>query len=388
MTTASTQPLAGMRVLDFSSMMAGPYCGRWLADLGADVIKVEAPEGDYMRNVPPLRGGHSAYFGHLNCGKRSIVLDLKNPVDVDIARQLAARCDVLLEGSRPGVMKRLRLDHASLQENCPRLVYCSVSGYGQDGPSAYSPAYAAIVHATSGFDAAWQAAQTAQVQESGPPTCGIQVADVVAASFAAMAVQSALLARAASGRGQHIDLALAEGMLSLMPLEIMQAQFPADTRRAMYRPVRASAGYVVITPIAQRNFLDLCEAIARPELKSDPRFATPTERSRNWDALLAEVAAWAQSRTAAQCVHELSQHGVPAANYRTVRQALDDPQLQGRGFLTPATDGAGAFSVANLPFRLNGAPVRQHAAAVPALGQHTAQVLAELLGTDACLPAR
>jgi crotonobetainyl-CoA:carnitine CoA-transferase CaiB-like acyl-CoA transferase len=349
MRNPSTQPLAGIRVLDFSSMMAGPYCGRWLADLGADVIKIEPPEGDYMRTTPPLRGGQSAYFGHLNCGKRSIVLDLKRARAAAIARQLAAHCDVLLEGSRPGVMARLGLDYGSLKGDCPRLVYCSVSGYGQEGPSAGSPAYAAIVHATSGFDSAWQASQGDGAQ---PPTCAVQIADVMAASFAAM---------------------------TLMPLELVRVQFPADARRAMYRPVRAANGFVVITPITQGNFLDLCAAIGREELQKDPRFATPIARSAHWDALLTEVGLWAGQRDASSCVNELVRRGVPAANYRTVAEAMADPQLLSRGFLGRARDVSGEFSVANLPFRLNGAPVRKGVALIPTLGQHTAQVLGDLL---------
>lgn len=377
---AIVQPLAGVRVLDFSSMMAGPYCGRWLADLGADVIKVEPPEGDYMRSVAPLRDGHSAYFGYLNCGKRSIVLDLKRAQGQDLARQLAAASDVLLEASRPGVMARLHLDAASLAISCSRLVYCSISGYGQEGPRAENPAYAAVVHATSGFDMAWQAAQAESARESGPPTCGIQVADVVAASFAALAIQSALLARASTGRGQHVDLSMAECMLALMPLELMQAQFPSDAHRAMYRPVRAADGFVVIMPLGQRNFLDLCKALDRTDLQVDERFATPASRSRHWDELLTEVGHWAAAMSARQCVAVLSEHGVPAANYRTVGEALADQQLSQRGFLGRAEDGAGEFAIANLPFRLNGAPVRGGASRVPALGEHTAQVLRELLG--------
>lgn len=357
-------------------MMAGPYCGRWLADLGADVIKIEPPEGDYMRTTAPMREGQSAYFAHLNCGKRSIVLDLKRKASVAIAHRLAARCDVLLEGSRPGAMARLGLDYQSLKRDCPSLVYCSISGYGQEGPRSGSPGYAAIVHATSGFDSAWQASQG---QGAQPPTCGIQIADVVAASFAALAIQSALLNRARSGRGQHIDLSLAEGMMALMPLELVRAQFPEDSRRAMYRPVRAADGFVVITPITQGNFLDLCAAIGRGELQNDPRFATPIARSANWDALLFEIGVWAAQRDAASCVTELAQHGVPAATYWTVAEAMADAQIRSRAFLGRASDVAGEIAIANLPFRLNGAPVRASTAAVPQLGEHTAQVLTDLL---------
>jgi crotonobetainyl-CoA:carnitine CoA-transferase CaiB-like acyl-CoA transferase len=380
MNDANSRPLNGVRVLDFTSMLAGPCCARWLADLGADVIKVEAPEGDYMRSRPPLREGHSAYFGHLNGGKRSIVLDLKRPAAVALARRLAGTCDVVLEGSRPGVMKRLGLDAASLMAEFPRLVYCSVSGYGQEGPRAGSPAYAAIVHATSGFDDAWQKSQPAPQQ---PPTCGVQIADVVAATFATIGIQSALLARAGSGRGQLVDLSLAEGMMALMPLDLVQAQFPADQRRALYRPVRASDGYIVATPISQANFMDLCKAMGRLELQTDARYASPLARSDHWDELLAEIQAWAALRPGVDCVAALERCGVPAASYRSVAEAMADEQIRSRQFMGRVRDGAGEFDVANLPFRLNGAAVREGVAVVPALGQHTAQVLQELLGVPA-----
>lgn len=373
-------PLQGLRVLDFSSMMAGPYCGRWLADLGADVIKIEAPEGDYMRSRPPRRDGHSAYFGHLNCGKRSIVLDLKNSQALDIARRLAHDADVLVEGFRPGVMQRLGLDYAALQAHCPRLVYCSISGWGQQGPRAQQAAYAAIVHAATGFDAAWQAGQPDPTQ---PPACAVQIADVLAASFAVMGVQSALLARVATGRGTQVDLSLAEGMLSLMPLEVVQAQFDTALARTSYRPTRAADGHFVATAISQKNFEDLCDAMGRVELKQDPRFAAAPDRVQHWEELLAELADWAGSRSASECVAKLEQHGVPATLCGTVRSALSDPQLADRGFLQHATDGAGRYRVAGLPFQLDRFPwAERPASAVPQLGEHTREVLHEALALD------
>jgi len=149
---AATPPLAGLRVLDFTSMIAGPYCARLLADCGAEALKIEEPHGDHMRERPPLRNGHSAYFGHLNAGKKSIVLDLKDAGDHRRAIELAAASDVVLENFRPGVMARLRLDYGALCAIKPDLVYCSISGFGQSGPRAQQPAYAPIIHAASGFD--------------------------------------------------------------------------------------------------------------------------------------------------------------------------------------------------------------------------------------------
>ncbi|MDM0015159.1 CoA transferase [Variovorax sp. J22P168] len=380
MTDTAPKPLSGLRVLDFSNMLAGPYCGRWLADLGADVIKIESPEGDPMRNRPPLRNEHSAYFGHVNCGKRSIVLDLKKPEAADIVRSLAAKSDVLLEGFRPGVMARFGLDHESLKEQCPSLIYCSISGYGQDGPLAESPAYAAIVHATSGFDEAWRASQPNQSQ---PPTCGVQIADVLAGSFATMAIQTALLARQGSGRGQHVDLSLMEGMLTLMPLEIVQAQFPEDARRAQYRPIKAADGYIIVTPITPKNFVDLCVGIGRPELRSDPRFADPLDRVVNWDILIGEVEAWSSLLSSVECLARLDKAGVPASRHATVADALGNRQLAQREFFGTARDGAGDYAIASLPFRLNGEPARPVIVPkVPRLGEHTREVLERLLGKD------
>lgn len=360
-------------------MMAGPYCGRWLADLGADVIKIESPEGDYMRSRPPRRNGQSAYFGHLNCGKRSMVLDLKNAQAQQLARDLARSADVIVEGARPGVMRRLGLDYASLADACPRLVYCSISGWGQHGPRAQQPAYAAIVHAATGFDAAWQAAQR---DVSEPPACAVQIADVVAASFALNGIQSALLVRRTTGRGQQVDLSLAEGMLALMPLELVQAQFDTPLARTSYRATRAADGHFVTTPISQQNFEDLCDAIGRPALKQDIRFATSGARVQHWEALLAELAAWASPRSAAECVSTLERAGVPASVYGTVRAAIEDPQILARGFLGEAVDAGGRYRVANLPFHLGTSQTAPRARHVPALGEHTREVLREVLQLD------
>ena len=370
-------PLAGLRVLDFSSMLAGPYCGRWLSDLGAEVIKVESPEGDYMRSRPPLRKAGSTYFGHLNAGKKSVVLDLKNPEAKTIARKLVANSDVLIEGFRPGVMARMGLDYASLQDECPGLVYCSISGWGQQGPRAQQAAYAAIVHAAVGFDLAWQ---QGQIDGAPPPECAVQIADVLAATFAVMGVQSALLSKAATGRGMHVDVSLAEGMLSLMPLEVVKAQFHTEVPKTSYRAISAADGEFVVMPLSQKNFEDLCVAILRPNLKVDSRFNTSPARVQHWEELRQEICVWARSRTAKDCVDALHAAGVPATVYGSVRAALTDEQLVARGFFSPASDSDGSYLIAGLPFSLGG---RRWAdgedQAVPALGQHTREVLKEQL---------
>src|SRR6202789_939460 len=193
----------GLRVLDFSTTIAGPHCTRMLADMGAEVVKIEPAEGETMRTRPPLRSNFSSVFGQLNVGKKSLVLDLKSPQAVEVIRRLVKSADILVENFRPGVMRRLKLDYQSLQQLNPRLVYCSISGYGQTGPSAELPAYAPVIHAASGYDRAHLAYQPGR---NRPDYCGIYHADVLTGVYAFGAISAALYQRQLSGRGQHIDV--------------------------------------------------------------------------------------------------------------------------------------------------------------------------------------
>src|SRR6266446_10164628 len=201
-----------LRIVDFTTTIAGPHCTRLLADLGAEVIKLEAPEGDMMRARPPLRNGASTSFGQLNTGKKSVILDLKRPEAVEIVCRLVATADVVVENFRPGVMQRFGLDYPVLKAAKPDLVYCAISGYGQTGPSAELPAYAPVIHASSGYDLAQMAHQGEQRR---PDYCGIFIADVVAGTYAFGAITTALYQRQATGRGQMIDVSVLESMLTL-----------------------------------------------------------------------------------------------------------------------------------------------------------------------------
>ena len=240
--------LAGLRVLDFSIMLAGPYCARLCADMGADVLKIEPPEGDDMRQRAPLRDGQSAYFGQLNAGKRSLALDLKLPEAIALVRRLVGEADVLIENFRPGVMERLGLGQEAMRALNPKLVYCSISGYGQTGPAAERAAYAMIVHAASGFDRTL----ARYAGESDRPAPGaVFVADVLGAIFAYGAIQTALVQRARTGHGQHVDVALMDCMLNLLVYELQEAQFPVATPRPTYGPLRAADGDVLVVPITR-----------------------------------------------------------------------------------------------------------------------------------------
>jgi CoA:oxalate CoA-transferase len=275
--TPRRDALAGITVVDFTIVMSGPMCTRMLADAGADVIKIEPPDGDVVRQRPPRRGGISTYYASMNCGKRSIVLDLQTAERARLARELALKADVVVENFRPGVMKRLGLDYETLSRDNPRLVYASISGFGQTGPRAQTPAYAPVIHAASGYEAAYNEYQRGATR---PANNGIFIADVLGASHAFGAIQLALYERERSGLGQAIDVSLMDSVLGMLIYEMQAAQFPPDRPRQVYEPVRANDGYVMVAAVTQKNLEVLFDVIGYPEGKTDPRFATVATRRR------------------------------------------------------------------------------------------------------------
>src|SRR5437899_9369634 len=290
-----TKSFAGLRVLDFSTTIAGPHCTRMLADMGAEVIKVESVEGETMRTRPPVRNGFSTAFGQLNVGKKSLVLDLKSQDAVEIIRRLVASVDILVENFRPGVMRRLKLDYGSLRELNPKLIYCSISGYGQTGPSAELPAYAPVIHAASGYDMAHLSYQPGR---SRPDYCGIYQADVVTGVYAFGAISAALYQRHGSQRGQHIDVSMLESMLSLTLNELQWSQFEVKpTQRPMFGPIETSDGYVMMAIGSENTFQSLMQVIGHPAWVMDPRYAKYSDRRENWVNLIAGSAAWSRSVT-------------------------------------------------------------------------------------------
>lgn len=370
----ATGSLHGLRVLDFSTTIAGPHCTRMLADLGAEVIKVEPTEGETMRIRPPVRNGCSSLFGQLNAGKKSLVLDLKTPEAIEVVHRLVKGADILVENFRPGVMLRLKLDYASLRPLNPKLVYCSISGYGQTGPSAALPAYAPVIHAASGYDIAHLAYQPGR---NRPDYCGIYHADVLTGVYAFGAISAALYQRSLTGAGQHIDVSMLESMLTLTPTEVQAAQFELPPpSRPMFGPVETADGYVMVAIASEKTFQGLVRAAGRPEWISDFRFAKYAERRRHWNELMDGVESWSRTVTTERCLADLSEHGVPCSAYRTVAEAMEDPQLVHRGALAEVEDGGGSFKVVNLPFRMSGARVSAGKRA-PALGEHTRAVLGE-----------
>ncbi|MDI2053532.1 MULTISPECIES: CaiB/BaiF CoA transferase family protein [Bradyrhizobium] len=370
-----TRSFDGLRVLDFSTTIAGPHCTRMLADMGAEVIKIEPTEGETMRTRPPVRNNCSTAFGQLNIGKNSLVLDLKSAAGVEAVRRLIATADVLVENFRPGVMRRLKLDYASVRDINPKLIFCSISGYGQTGPSAELPAYAPVIHAASGYEMAHLAYQPGR---SRPDYCGIYHADVLTGVYAFGAISAALYQRAASGKGQHIDVSMLESMLSLTLNELQWSQFEVkQTQRPMFGPIETTDGYVMVAIASEKTFQNLMQVIGRPDWVSDPRFAKYSDRRDNWAGLMEGVEAWSRSVSTQACLAALNEYGVPSSAYRTVREALADPQIAHRGALAEVADGGGSFKVLNLPFRMSGATVGARKR-MSTLGEHTLSYLKEI----------
>lgn len=370
----SSRPLEGLRILDFSTTIAGPHCSRLLADMGADVIKVESPEGDLMRSRPVLRDGASTMFGQLNAGKKSIVLDLKRPESIAAIKKLVAKVDILVENYRPGVMKRLGLDYPILAALNPKLIYCAISGYGQTGPGAGRPAYAPVIHAATGYDMAHLFYQQGRER---PDNCGIFVADYASGAYAMGAILAALHQRHTTGKGQMVDVSMFETLVGMLLGEVNRAQFDFEMpSRPMYGPIEAGDGYVMLATASERTFQDMATAAGRRDWLTDPRFEKYADRRMNWGLLIDELEQWSKKMTVKEVVAALEKHGVPCSPYLTVTEALQDPQVEHRGSLCTIEDSGGSYKSPAPPFRFSGSPL-QSGPKVASLGADTKSVLAE-----------
>ncbi|HKV17176.1 MAG TPA: CaiB/BaiF CoA-transferase family protein [Reyranella sp.] len=368
------RPLTGVRVLDFSTTIAGPHCGRLMADMGADVIKVESPEGDLMRSRPVQRNGAGTMFGQLNAGKRSIVLDLKRPEAVAAVKTLVRGVDIVLENYRPGVMKRLGLDYPELAKVNPRIIYGAISGYGQTGPGAGRPAYAPVIHAATGYDMAHLGYQAGRER---PDNCGIFVADYASGAYALGAILAALHQRHVTGKGQMVDISMFESLVGMLLGEVNRAQFDFEVpSRPMYGPIEAKDGYVMLATASERTFQDMATAAGRRDWLTDPRFEKYADRRMNWGQFVDELERWSKTLTVKEVIAAFEKHGVPCSPYLTVTEALEDPQVKHRGSLCTIEDRAGAYQSPAPPFRFSGSPL-QSGPKVAALGEHTKSVLAE-----------
>jgi CoA:oxalate CoA-transferase len=377
--------LNGLRVLDFSRVLAGPFCTALLADLGAEVIKVEPPGGDDYRHIGPFKEGESALFLLMNRGKKGLTLNLKSARGAALAQELAGKSDVVVENFKPGVAGRLGVDHETLRAINPRLVYASISGFGQSGPFADRPAYDIIAQAMAGL-------MSVTGDPEGPPTrTGESMADLCGGLYAAWAIMAALFARERSGQGRRIDVAMFDSIFSLLPTALAQYLYAGTTpgrtgnRHPLSSPFgsfRAADGEVIIAVANNALFARLAEAMGAPDLVGDPRFASDELRTCNEPALRAAIEAWSGRLTVAEVVEILEGHGVPASPIWTVEQAAGSAQVAFRKLLaTVEHPRLGEIPLIEQPVHFSDAPRGRHAPP-PLLGEHSEAVLGELLGID------
>lgn len=382
-----TGPLAGLRVLDFTWFLAGPYATMILADLGADVVKVEAPErGDPSRQAGPFCGELSAYFLSVNRGKRSVALDLKTEAGRDLAARLAGQADVLLENFVPGTMARWGLDYGALAAANPRLIYASCTGFGQFGPRAEQPAFDLIVQALAGT------LSITGTPEGDPVRVGFSVGDMGGALYLAVGVLAALEARHRTGRGQYLDLSLLDAQVALLENAFGRyfatGQVPGrlGSRHPLIVPFQAFAaadGHFALAAGTEAQWQRLCAALGRPALADDPRFARNADRRQNLPALERELSEVFRARPAAEWVTLLGAHDIPCAPIQDIAAAAADPQVQARGMIVTVEDPReGPQTVVNTPLRFSETEAQVRASA-PQLGAHTQAVLEEWLGHDA-----
>jgi len=382
-----TKPLDGVRVLDFSHALAGPLCTLLLADYGAEVIKLEARAGDMGRGWgPPFSGGEAHFFLGLNRGKQGISIDLKRPEGVDLCLRLIDNVDVLLENFRPGAMDRLGLGYEAVHLRNPRLVYCSISGNGQNGPSRDEAAMDLVIQASSGL-------LSITGTEQGEHTrCGYGVTDATAGLFAVIGILMALRAREITGAGQYVDVSMLDSMICTMSSNYMSYLGSGDVPKPMgtsfptvvpYRAYNTADSAVAIAVGSEKLWSTFCSALERPDLEKHPDFSSNGDRIRNRSVLEPQLESEFRKRPTAEWIVRMQAAGVPASPVRTFEDVALHPQSAARQmFPTLEHPSAGPHRVTGTPIKLSKTPGSPGAPA-PLLGQHTSSVLRELLGIDA-----
>jgi crotonobetainyl-CoA:carnitine CoA-transferase CaiB-like acyl-CoA transferase len=375
--------LSGLTVVDFTRVLSGPYCTMVLADHGARVIKIEHPiRGDDTRHWgPPFVGDESAYFLSINRNKESVAVDFKRPEGQAVLEQLIAISDVVVENFRPGTLDAIDFGPSAVLARHPRVVYCSISGYGHTGPRREEPGYDAVMQAEGGL-------MSITGEADGPPyRLGVAITDIVSGLFAAQGVMAALIARASSGRGQHVDIGMLDATAALLTYQagnyFVSGQVPGRLGNrhptiVPYESFHASDGDFVIAGGNDEIWRRLCRVIGRPELADDPRFATNRDRVVNYHAVRVELDNALKTRSRSEWVRELTAAGVPCGSVREISEVLADPQLAARNMIAEVQHATiGAARVINSPVKLSETPASVRTAP-PTLGQHTTAVLTEL----------
>lgn len=380
------QPLKGIRVIEFCSVAAGPFCAMLLADMGADVIKVEHPDGgDSMRQWPPITEGFSENFASVNRNKRSVTLDLKNPADNAKARELTADANVIVENNRPGVMARLGLDYASLASLNPKLVYCSISAFGQDGPRAREAGFDLTLQAMSGV-------MSVTGEPGGAPVkCGVPLADFTTGLYAAFAIAAGLREVAASGKGMHIDASMFGASLAVGALQTSQyfgsgidpeKLGSAHPRNAPYQAFRTHDGYIAMAAGNNVLWRAACAAIGRDDLTGMERFSSSALRAEHQAELKVVFEESLAHRSCEQVLALFREAGVPCAPINTYSQALADEQVAHMQWVQPLELPSGHVTrTFASPLRFSGKGFAIYRRP-PALGEHNA----EIFGTNSVTP--
>lgn len=393
MTQSRRAPLDGVRVLDLSRVLAGPFCAQNLADLGADVIKVERPgTGDdtrawgppYLRDEQGNDTTESAYYLSTNRNKRSIAVDLATPEGAAVVRKLASQCDVLIENFKVGGLKKYGLDYESLKTEIPGLIYCSITGFGQDGPFANRPGYDFMVQGMGGLMSI--TGERDGMPGAGPQKAGVAVTDVITGLYAALAITGAIHERQRSGLGQFIDLALLDchiAMLANQNLNYMTSGV-APTRAGNahqnvvpYQVFEAKDGYLIVAVGNDSQFRSYSQAIGRPELAADPKYQTNSTRITNRDELIPMLEGIMLTRTRDEWISDLEKVGVPCGPIQSIDQVFDHPQVKSRQIWREVPHPiAGVSPTTANPINYSDTPIRytRHA---PGLGEHTEEILRE-----------
>jgi crotonobetainyl-CoA:carnitine CoA-transferase CaiB-like acyl-CoA transferase len=377
-------PLQGIRVVDLTRVLAGPFCTQSLGDLGAEVLKIEPPGGgDETRRFPPFVAGESHYFLGINRNKKSLVIDLQQERGAEILRRLVEKADILVENYRPGVMDRLGLGYAKLAAINPRLIYCAISGFGLTGPLSDKPSFDIVTQALTG------ALSVNGERGHTPVKLGIPLGDMVGGVFGPMAILAALHERAQTGRGRLIDISLYDGLIGMLGYFAQLAFLTGEDPQPMgsshpnivpYGSFPASDGSIIIAVLSESFWGKLCDALERPDLGRDPRFASPTLRRDRRDEVDRIIAEITRTRTVAEWQERLLEFDVPHAPVLGVNAALSHPHAVAREMVVTAQHAtAGALRLVGRPVKFPGSP-QPAPTAPPGLGQHTAEVLREELG--------
>jgi len=378
------QPLNGIHVLDLSRVLAGPYCTMVLGDLGAQVIKVESPDGDETRGWgPPFVGDQSAYFLCVNRNKRGIVLDFKTEEGRQVLHRLIKRSDILVENFRPGTLARFSLDFESAAALNPSLIYCSITGFGQTGPLREKPGYDFMIQAIGGL------MSITGEPDGEPMKVGVAVADLFAGQNAVIAILAALQARAQTGRGQHLDISLFDSQVTMLANVasnyLISGKSPkrhgnAHANIVPYQSFQASDVWFVIAVGNDKQFEKLCEVIGKRELAQDSRFETNAGRVEHRHELISTLKPIIRERPASEWLAALESAGIPCGPINTLDEVFSMPQVERREMLVQTEHpGPGGLRLVGSPLKFGATPV-EYRLPPPKLGEHTAEILRELPG--------